>query len=256
MYVTHANGPDEEYGHSHAMARNADGSFVLATVAGHTHTIDQTSMAQALLALTMKGKNSMAEVTQKNEPTVEDLQKRLDRTGKILALPADQRAHFDGLTTDPQDAYLAKSAEGRAEEVEALAKAATDADPVVYTTMDNIELRKSAGEALIAMAKANDAMRKENTDLRTVRDQERLEKRAEADLPNLPGDVATRAAMLKAIDGIADEAQREAAHNALKAQNEAMARRSRPSALAASLSRVRLRSSWRSWRSRTPRNTT
>ena len=94
----------------------------------------------------------------------------------------------------------------------------------MYTTADGVALRKSAGEAFIAMAKSNDAIRKENDALRKQREQDALEKRAQDELAHLPGDLKTRAAMLKAIDGIEDEAQREAAQNALRAQNEAMSK--------------------------------
>ena len=111
----------------------------------------------------------------------------------------------------------------RKADIDAVTKAKTDSDPVEYTTSDGVEIRKSAGVAVITALKSNDELRKENADLRKDREQEALEKRAASELKYLPGDVKTRAAMLKAIDGIEDESQRTAAHNALKAQNAAMA---------------------------------
>ena len=156
------------------------------------------------------------------QPSVEELQKQLDRANSIIALSQTEKSHFDSLEGEVQDAFLAKSSDERKAEIESVSKAKQDADPVLYTTADGVELRKSAGEALIAMAKANDAIAKENSELRAQREQDSLEKRAEEELSHLPGDVKTRAAMLKAVESISDEDQRKAALDALKANNNAM----------------------------------
>ena len=162
--------------------------------------------------------------TTDDESTIGELRAELARAHAVVALNGDERAHFDGLSEDARTAFLAKSASDRATEINAVAKAAPDNDPVVYTTYDGVEIRKSEGTALIAMAKANDALREEAEALRQEREQQVLEKRAEIDLAHISGDVATRAAMLKAIDAIEDEARRDAAHKALRAQNDAMAK--------------------------------
>ena len=230
-YVSYASGPDDEAGHSHPLARS-DSGYVLGIVAGHTHAIDQESMSRAVLALMTKanvgkGEETMTDKTEKatdTQPTVEELQARLARTQAVVALNTKERTHFDALPEEAQTAFLAKSADDRKAEIEAVAKAEQDADPVVYKTDAGVELRKSAGEALIEMAKANDRILCENAGLRKEREQDALVKRAEAELQHLPGDVKTRAAVLKAIDGIEDAAQREAAHNALKAQDGALAK--------------------------------
>ena len=140
----------------------------------------------------------------------------------VIALKPEERTHFDTLDEEGKKGFLVKSGDDRKSEMDAVKKAATDADPVVYTTVDGVELRKSVGEVVLALAKSNDTIRKENKELRDKNDQDALEKRAKEELEFLPGDLATRAAMLKAIDGISDEPQRKAAHNALKAQNKAM----------------------------------
>ena len=223
--VMYSQGPETGASHDHPVVRSPEGQYTLGVVAGHTHAIDQEAMSRAVLALVTKTEGDKPMTTQTNTPpTVEELQAQLDRAHAVVALTGEERAHFDALPEEAQTAFLAKSANDRKAEIEAVAKATADVDPVVYTTDAGVELRKSAGEALLAMAKANDAIAKENAGLRAERQQEALEKRAEAELPHLPGDVKTRAAMLKAIDGIEDAAQREAALGALKAQNEAMAR--------------------------------
>ena len=223
-YVSYASGPNDVDGHSHPLAR-LDGGYVLGVVAGHTHTIEQEAMSGSVIALVTKGKGeeTMTEKTE-TQPTVEELQAQLARTHAVVALNTRERGHFDALPEDARTAFLAKSADGRQAEMDSVAKAKEDTDPVVYTTADGVELRKSAGEAFIALAKSNDALRKEAETLRAEREQELLEKRAETELPHLPGDVKTLAAMLKAIDGIEEQAQREAAHSALRAQNEALAK--------------------------------
>ena len=234
--VSYGFGPDEERGHDHPIARAADGQYVLGVVAGHPHTIDQDAMGRAVLALVTKntagatGTGGEMPDEQKDEqqtdasagaePTVEALQKRLDRANAVIALGSDERAHYDALSDEAaQEAFLVKSADGRRVEI----AATQDADPVVYTTADGVAIRKSAGDAFIALAKSNDALRKEADALRAEREQEALEKRADVELSHLPGDVKVRAAMLQALEDIPEAAQREAAHNMLKAQNAVMA---------------------------------
>ena len=226
--VQYSSGELEDGAHDHPIARDPDGQYVLGVVAGHNHTINQEAMGRAVLALMTKttadtGEGGEMSEEQKTETDVTALQKQLDRANAVIALRADERAHYDGLDDEAaRHAFVGKSTDERQREVQAAAQNVQAADPVVYTTGDGIELRKSAGEALIAMAKKNDAIAKENATLRADREQAALEKRAEAELSHLPGDVKTRAAMLRAIDAINDDAQREAAHSALKANNAAM----------------------------------
>lgn len=157
-----------------------------------------------------------------HDTAVTALQAKLDRSESIAKMNDAEKTHFNGLTADKQDAFLAKSAGDRSAEVDAFAKAALDNDPVEYTTTDGIELRKSAGLALISMAKSNDVLIAKNAKLETAMVDASYTKRAETELENLPGDVNTRVAMLKAVDGIEDETQRALALTALKAHNEAM----------------------------------
>ena len=219
--ISYAKGLEDESNHYHAIARDAQGQYVLAVVSGHTHTIDQDGITRAVLALVTKDKgDSTMPIT---EQTKETLEADLKAANAIIALEAVERQHFNGLDEDAQKKFLLKSADERKTAIDAVKQAKTDSDPVEYTTSDGVEIRKSAGAALITALKSNDDIRKENLELRKQREQETLEKRAETDLKYMPGDVKVRAAMLKAVDGIEDEAQRTAAHNALKAQNTAMA---------------------------------
>lgn len=218
--------------HSHPWVRTPDGQIVLGEVNGHSHMIaavtkavETETQAAGEAGNTNVGKETeMTDKSKEAAPTIEALQKQLDRQTKVAELNDVQKAHFAGLDEAAQDAFLAKSADDRQAEVDAVAKAATEADPVEYTTMDGIELRKSAGAAMIAMAKSNDALRKQNDELAKNAADEAIRKRAETELAHLPGDVDARMALIKSVDAIEDETQREAAMNALKAQNEAMAK--------------------------------
>ena len=223
--VMYSQGPEAEASHDHPVVRSPEGQYTLGMVAGHTHAIDQEAMSGALLALVTKTEGGEPMTTQiGTQPTVEELGAQLARAHAVVALTGEERAHFEALPEEARTAFLAKSADDRKAEIGAVTKAAQDANPVVFTAADGTEFRKSDDPRAIAMAKRLDATEQENAALKARDEQTTLEKRAEAELPHLPGEVKTRAAMLKAIDGIEDEAQREAALGALKAQNEAMSK--------------------------------
>lgn len=218
--------------HSHPWVRTADGSIVIGEARGHTHEVaavtktagDATQEAGGAGENVVQKEAPMPDDTKKAAPTVEQLQKQLERSNKVAELSDAEKAHFKGLDAAGQDAFLAKSADERRAVLDEVAKRASEADPVVYKTTNGIELRKSAGEAFIAMARSNDALRKRNDELVESAAAAELRKRAEVELSHLPGDVEARVALLKSVEGIQDEAQRAAALNALKAQNLAMAK--------------------------------
>ena len=89
-------------------------------------------------------------------------------------------------------------------------------------TVVSTEYRKSDDQRLVAMAKRGDEQAKELAESKRAVAAAGYTKRADEELKFLPGTVETRAAMLKAIDAIPDEAQRKEALEALKAQNAAM----------------------------------
>ena len=148
------------------------------------------------------------------KPTRTQLEAENARLSTIVNLSSEEREHFDGLPEGMRNAFLGKSASERQAEI----VAKSDADPVMYTTMDGIEIRKSAGDAFISIAKSNDELRKANAELTAAREQDALEKRA-AELSHLPGSIQVRAALLKSAEGIADKELREGAIAALKSQN-------------------------------------
>lgn len=218
--------------HSHAVDIYSKAAGKEAPVAKHIERRAETLGATDLLPtegrladlLKSAGEGEDEEMTDAEKKQLEELTKRAERAELLAKLSDAEKAHLDKLPEGTRDAFLAKSADDRKADLDKVAKAAQDADPVVYTTSDGIELRKSAGTAMIAIAKSNDALRKRNSELDAELMQERLEKRAEAELGHMPGTATERAAMLKAIEGIKDDSQREAALKALKASDAAMSK--------------------------------
>lgn len=153
---------------------------------------------------------------------IEQLTKRAARAEAVLALPAEQRSHFDKLDAADQDAFLAKTAEQRKADVDAELAKAKDQGEVVFTASDGTAYTKSDDPRLVKLARQADEDRKQLSLAKAANDQAALEKRAAEELSNLPGTVQERAALLKAVDAIADEAAREAARKALKAGNDAI----------------------------------
>lgn len=168
---------------------------------------------------TVRKENDMSD-TNPAAPTVEELQAKLERVTALAEFNDAQKAHFKGLDEEAQKAFIAKSADERQAEVDEVTKAANEADPVVYKTAAGLEIRKSAGEAMVAIAKSNDKLIADNAKLAKAAEDAAFEKRAEDELGFMPGDVATRVALLKSVEGIEDEAQRKAALDALHAHNE------------------------------------
>ena len=181
-------------------------------------------------------------MTPEEQKQFDEIKKANERLGKVMLLKAVARTHFDELPdVKAQDAFLAKTEAVQTAEVEkavADAKKAADdaaaeaakADPVVHTTTDGLEIRKSDGAGVLALAKARDAdavkiaeLTEANAGMAKAAAQSTYEMRAEDELKHLPGTLQQRAALLKAAEGIEDEETRKAAVDALKAQNKAMA---------------------------------
>jgi hypothetical protein len=134
---------------------------------------------------------------------------------KVLELPADLRKHYDGLPADRQDAFLAKSATDQKTEVDAL----NQEDPVAYTTTDGEQIRKSAGPAVVAMAKRLDAQAKTIDTLTKGAETSAIEK-AVARYPHVAKERVE--SMLKSVAaGNADD--RKAVEDTLSTMNKAAA---------------------------------
>jgi len=220
-----------EDGHSHPWIKTEGNQIMIGMAtdrAGvpHTHAVAAVSKNQTTgLAGFEVGKTEEPNMADPiKNPEMEALQAQLAKSQKMASLTDGQKAYHKGLEDGAADAFLEMGDTERTDMAKAAsdlaASAALDKDPVVYKTTAGLELRKSAGQAFIAMAMDNDNMRKrmDTTDKELAKNL--LEKRAGDLLPNLPGTIEVRASMLKAVDGIEDKDHREAAMAGLKSQND------------------------------------
>lgn len=165
-------------------------------------------------------------VNESTQPTVEQLAKQLADSQAELAvqkslasLSDSEKSHYSSLSDAAKTEFLKLDANGRKVE---LAKVG-DSNPVVFKSAEGVEFRKNDDSRLVEMAKRLDA----ETAIRKANDEKiartSLEKRATDSLPNLPGKMDSKVALLKAIDGISDQASRDEVVALLAAGNTAMA---------------------------------
>ena len=186
--------------------------------------VDRPAQIGARVAILKRNSASEANMTEEEIKKMKSLEKSVEGLAAIVGLSADERGHYDKLEgDDAKAAWLAKSGEERKAEIAEVVRKAAD-DDVVYTTTDGDEIKKSHGDIVLKLAKSHDAERKKTARLEAEKEQSGLEKRADEELKYLPGDVTTRAAMLKAVEEIPNEDTRKAAMETLKSQNAQMAK--------------------------------
>lgn len=161
-------------------------------------------------------------MTDKNEKTVETVEKELQEVQDELAVAKAfgamndaEKAHYNGLGSDEQAAFLKLDADGR----KSLIEKAAGEDPVVYTDADGNDYRKSDDPRTVASAKRADKAEKMAKAEREKREDTELEKRAESELDKLPGEMDVKKALLKAVNSIEDEKLRDGVNALLKAGN-------------------------------------
>lgn len=244
-YVAFATGTDG-VAHDHVIVIADDGTVTLSENHGHTHEIDQEAFRRLIMRQTLhkdegeaEGKDGEANTdlaaekveqvdggsatvtvdegnTDVTKEEIAALEARANRAESVAALKADVREYFDALSVEDQDAFLAKSADDQGADI---AKAA-EATAVVYTDRQGREYTKADPARLVELAKENDANAEAAEKSAADAAEAELTKRAES-LDFLPGDVDARKALLKSIDAIEDEGQRDAALSALKSKNVA-----------------------------------
>lgn len=133
-----------------------------------------------------------------------------------------QKAHYNSLSEQDQATFLAKSSSDRDAELADIAKRAADSDPVVFTAADGTEFRKSHDPLLVKMARERDEDRKELAKLRASSVDDTFAKRADAEIPSLPGTARVRGAILKALGTIDDEDLRKEATQSVVAGSKAV----------------------------------
>lgn len=185
--------------HDHPYVIDDGGAITIGAADSHTHEV-------ATAAAKRSPTTTPQEIPMTTDADrIKTLETEVAKYKAIAELPEAQRAHVAKLSPEAGAVYLAKSATERQAAVEVVYKGA---DGQVFTAADDSRLVEYAKRA----------------DAQTVEiEQAKIEKRAETILKHLPGSLKVRAAMIKAVDGIADEAVRKAAHEALVAADAAMA---------------------------------
>jgi hypothetical protein len=219
--------------------KNAISSFGRAknkkTAAGHikrrAKALDATDLlpGEGALALskaeTGEEEGDAMPATQKKEPTAEErlteMEVRLDRAEKFGKLTDVEKVFHDGLDEGkPQEEFLGKSVEDRSTQM----REAEDSKETIFKSKDGTVYTSKDDPRVVALAKSNDLLAEKLAKSETVREVERLEKRAEKELGHLPGSVEHRAVLLKAVNAIPDENAREAALAAIRAGDTAMSK--------------------------------
>ena len=230
---------DSEHYHTHPYTISPEGVITIGEADGHSHEIDQEQAIQILnQALEAEARGLLESKVNKfykpkneegNMPNPEDskIQKALDTANEalskiskafksLISLDEKEFSFAKSLSEDERDSFLSSSRSDRA----AIIKAAEDADPVVYTTTDGMEIRKSAGAAFVEMAKGRDEDRKLLNETLKSNQEVRYQKRATTEIPNLVGDESVKVSLLKSIDTITDEDEKAKVLQVLKAAND------------------------------------
>lgn len=187
----------------------------------------------ALAALLIKagaaGSSQEDDMSTPKTPTVEsltgqvaDLTKRLELAQLYAGFGSEDRAYFDKLDEAGKADFAKASPEERERKRREAEAAKASENPVVYKADDGTEFCKNDDPRLVSMAKRADEDRRALAKANAANEQATLEKRAESEISNLPGDVKVRAALLKAVDGIEDETLRKGALEAVAAGDKAM----------------------------------
>ena len=150
---------------------------------------------------------------------LEVLQSELALAKSVAELSDAEKEVFASIEGEEARAeFLGKSADERAE---LIAKAA-DENAVIYKSLDGVEFTAQDDERLVSLAKQADEYKAQLVAAEEASIEKSYNERAETQLAHLPGELVTKNAVLRAIDGIEDEAVREQALSMLKAQSVAI----------------------------------
>jgi len=150
---------------------------------------------------------------------LEVLQSELALAKSVAELSDAEKEVFASIEGEEARAeFLGKSADERAE---LIAKAA-DENAVIYKSLDGVEFTAQDDERLVSLAKQADEYKAQLVAAEEASIEKSYNERAETQLAHLPGELVTKNAVLRAIDGIEDEVVRKQALSMLKAQSVAI----------------------------------
>ncbi len=143
--------------HSHPFVIGPKGEITIGKAQGHDHGIADVPTSKA--ADIQPAPDPATEKKDDDAMTAEEiakLQADIAKGNLIAGMTDAQKTHYAKLSGDAADAFLKMDFNARNVAIaQDLAKGA-DADPVVYTTAGGIEIRKSAGDAVVAALKIAD----------------------------------------------------------------------------------------------------
>jgi len=163
----------------------------------------------------LEAANNLLEETNKS---LDEAKATIAKTESLATMNDVQKAHYDTLEGEVADVFLEKSFDERQEALTELSKA----NKVIYKSLDGTEYRANDDDRLVKLAKRADEDHKALQKSLLEKKELELTKRAEDELSNLPGKVETHVSLLKAIDSIKDDTEREESLKVLKAHNAAM----------------------------------
>ena len=185
MWVAHATSAGAEYSHSHGIVFEGGVLTILAD-SGHSHELaeglagvvavpaDAIVVVQASASSTTNRDTAAAHASKSTRtapiaqaasytentqmPTeqdkqIADLTKRNERLDRIAKLSGAHKSHFDTLSADDADAFLAKSTADRESIVQ---KALEDDKPIWTGEVTKVAVRKRDGELALQLAKQNE----------------------------------------------------------------------------------------------------
>ena len=142
-----------------------------------------------------------AELTKAAEDKA-NLEAALAKAEAIAKMSDAEKAAMADMDEAEKAKFMAAKPEDREKEV---AKR-RESNPVIYKSKTTgAEYRKSDDPRLVDMAKRDDEREVELAKMREAAVDEAFQKRASTELAKFPGDLATKAALLKAVSGIKDE---------------------------------------------------
>jgi hypothetical protein len=186
--------PNDRYtGHCHPWVRAEDGSISIGEAMGHSHEVgvmsaplakaitvelqnDSRALTQAVVAKSTRSadvsqRESTPEGTMSNTPDLAkqlaDVTKSNERLERIAKMSGAHKAHFDTLTGEDADTFLAKSNTDRETIVSEVAKRNEESNKVVYVSKSRgdvfrakddprmVEMAKAMDEQFVTIEKAN-----------------------------------------------------------------------------------------------------
>lgn len=236
--------------HDHSLVRSDTGALLVTESNGHSHNIDMDAVNAYIISIVVKDSNGSIsadqvslnlnngtkeseQMTKEEKAALEKLEKaqeeneaKVKKMEQIIGLPADQRAHFDTLKEADQDAFLAKSDRERKNDVAGAESSVekSSSATVIYTDRFGQDYTSQDDVKLVNLAKRSDQEHKEASEKAATAQDEVYKSQAAGEFKHLPGDIETRVALIKAVDGIPDPTEREKARQALKAQNANLAK--------------------------------